>query len=180
MVSLGLYMTNEGKTRISTFSEAQVHHVWGYLGFVAETLIFVVTGVIIGHKVLKSSIITWKDYLFVIPLYLLLHIIRFFTLFIFWPILKKTGYGLNFNQLILLSFAGLRGAVGMALALLVANDPQVPEKIREVVLFLTAGVAFLTILVNGVMTGPLIKKLGLSRMPVVKKRIMNDILDSID
>ena len=45
---LGLYMTNTGFTSISTESEHSVHHVWGYIGFVAETIIFMLTGIIMG------------------------------------------------------------------------------------------------------------------------------------
>jgi len=48
IVSLGLYMTNTGKTKISAESEHAVHHVWGYIGFVAETVIFIVSGIIMG------------------------------------------------------------------------------------------------------------------------------------
>ena len=49
-MALGLYMTNSGKTRISAESEHSVHHVWGYFGFIAETLIFILTGVIMGER----------------------------------------------------------------------------------------------------------------------------------
>ena len=48
IVSLGLYMTNTGKTRISAESEHSVHHVWGYIGFMAETVIFILSGIIMG------------------------------------------------------------------------------------------------------------------------------------
>jgi NhaP-type Na+/H+ or K+/H+ antiporter len=50
IVFLGLYMTNTGKTRISTESEHAVHHVWGYIGFVAETVIFILSGIIMGER----------------------------------------------------------------------------------------------------------------------------------
>ena len=43
--AFGLYMSNIGKTRISTES---VHHVWGFIGFLAETIIFILTGLIMG------------------------------------------------------------------------------------------------------------------------------------
>jgi len=46
--ALGLYMTNTGKTRISPESEHAVHHVWSYVGFVAETIIFMLSGIIMG------------------------------------------------------------------------------------------------------------------------------------
>ena len=50
VVFMGLYMTNVGKTRISAESEHAVHHVWGYIGFVAETVIFILSGIIMGER----------------------------------------------------------------------------------------------------------------------------------
>jgi len=46
--AFGLYMSNIGKTRISAESEHAVHHVWGFIGFLAETIIFILTGLIMG------------------------------------------------------------------------------------------------------------------------------------
>lgn len=48
IVVTGLYMTNIGKTRISSEAHHAVHHVWGFIGFVAETVIFIVSGIIMG------------------------------------------------------------------------------------------------------------------------------------
>ena len=39
------------------------------------------------------------------------------------------GYGLSFKEVVLCAYAGLRGAVGMSLALMVAADPGIPEYI---------------------------------------------------
>jgi NhaP-type Na+/H+ or K+/H+ antiporter len=47
----------------------------------------------------------------------------------FWPILKKLGYGLSIQEVLVCSYAGLRGAVGMSLALMVAADDEIPEYI---------------------------------------------------
>jgi len=38
---------------------------------------------------------------------------------LFWPCLKNMGYGMSFKQIILATYAGLRGAVGLSLALMV-------------------------------------------------------------
>lgn len=48
LVTMGLYMTNVGKTQISSDSEMQIHAIWSYIGFVAETLIFFLTGFVLG------------------------------------------------------------------------------------------------------------------------------------
>lgn len=46
--ALGLFMTNSGKTGISIESEHAVHHVWSYIGYMAETVIFILSGIIMG------------------------------------------------------------------------------------------------------------------------------------
>lgn len=48
LVTCGLYMTNIGHTRISTESEETIHHIWAYFGFAAETLVFLLTGFVLG------------------------------------------------------------------------------------------------------------------------------------
>lgn len=50
VVALGLYMTNTGKTWISSQSEHTIHNIWGYVGFVAETAIFIISGIIMGER----------------------------------------------------------------------------------------------------------------------------------
>ena len=51
LVALGLYMSKTGKTGFSTDSEHAVHYIWGYIGFMAETLIFIFAGVIMGNMI---------------------------------------------------------------------------------------------------------------------------------
>ena len=93
IVAIGLYMTHSGKTKISAESKHSVHHVWGYIGFVAETVIFLLSGIIIGHKMEEDNLIELQDFFCLIGNYIILHFIRFGSLLLFWPILKKLGYG---------------------------------------------------------------------------------------
>lgn len=55
LVAFGLYMTYSGKTKISVESQHALHHVWGYIGFAAETLIFILSGIIIGDRFLGEA-----------------------------------------------------------------------------------------------------------------------------
>jgi NhaP-type Na+/H+ or K+/H+ antiporter len=181
LVALGLYMTNSGKTRISAESEHSVHHVWGYFGFIAETVIFILTGVIMGDRATDEDIkIDYTDYLKCIAAYIMLHVIRFIMIFIFWPLLSRLGYGMSFNQVILCSYAGLRGAVGMSLALMVASSSKVPRYIQDVVLLHVAGVALLTLLINATTTGMLVRYLGLARYSDIKKNILIGLTYQLD
>jgi len=71
--------------------------VWSYIGFSAETLIFLMTGVIFGEKVLHNEYIQAKDYALLIVNYFMLLFIRFGMLLISWPLMKRMGYGLSFK-----------------------------------------------------------------------------------
>ena len=173
LVGLGLYMTNTGKTGISARSEHAVHHIWGYFGFAAETLIFTLTGVIMGDRSQHpDNTIGVIDYVKVLGSYLVLHVIRFFMILLFWPLLSKMGYGMSFNQVILCSYAGLRGAVGLSLALMVVSSDKIPRYIQDVILLHVAGVALLTLIINATTTQALITYLGLSRYSDLKKNIL--------
>lgn len=47
-----------------------------------------------------------------------------------------------------MAYGGLRGAIGIAFALIVANDNDLPIKFRSIVLFQMAGAAVLTLISN--------------------------------
>ena len=67
-----------------------------------------------------------------------------------WPLLIWTGEGFNFAELILSVWGGLRGALGIALSLVVFTNFEIENaRTRTLVLFHTCGVAALTLIVNG-------------------------------
>lgn len=164
IVALGLYMTRSGKTRFSAESEHSVHHVWGYIGFVAETVIFILSGLIMGQRAVQDAKLDGMDIIkLVFGTYPMLLVIRFVVILMFWPLLRKLGYGLTFNQVVLCAYAGLRGAVGMSLALMVTVDDDIPAYIQDVILLHVAGIALMTLLINATTTAWLVRKLGLSK-----------------
>jgi NhaP-type Na+/H+ or K+/H+ antiporter len=63
---------------------------------------------------------------------------------------------------LLSSYAGLRGAVGLALALIVKASPEVDEYIKNVIILHVGGVAVLTLVINAPTTGHLVRYLKLT------------------
>lgn len=55
----------------------------------------------------------------------MLHIIRFVGILLMLPILNLSGYKINVKTCIFLAFAGLRGAVGLSLAIIVSIDDKI-------------------------------------------------------
>lgn len=176
LVSLGLYMTRSGRTMISAESEHSVHHVWGYIGFIAETLIFILTGLIFGERIMEESSITWVDFIkLIFGTYPILHVIRFFTIILFWPCLRKMGYGMTFKEVLLSTYAGLRGAVGMSLALMVSIEKKIDQEIQDVILLHVGGIALMTLLINATTTEWLVRRLGLNKESDFQKNILYGI-----
>lgn len=95
--------------------------------------------------------------------YPLLHVIRFLVNLMFWPCLRRMGYGMTFKEVLLTTYAGLRGAVGMSLALMVSIEPLIDAHIQDVILVHVGGMAMMTLLINATTTGCLVRKLGLTK-----------------
>ena len=107
--------------------------------------------------------VTWSWIALLFGLYFLLHVIRFGFILLVKPILNLTGYEFNFKHSIIVSYGGLRGAVGLALALIVTHSEILPEEIGIVTVFNISGIVLLTLVVNGTTTGFVIKSLGLKK-----------------
>lgn len=176
LVSLGLFMARSGRTMISAESEHAVHHVWGYIGYIAETLIFILTGLIFGERIMEESSITYLDFVkLIFGTYPILHLIRFGSILMFWPCLRRMGYGMTFNEVLLSTYAGLRGAVGMSLALMVTIEQRIDQHIRDIILIHVGGMALMTLLINATTTEWLVNRLGLNKESDIQKNILYGI-----
>jgi NhaP-type Na+/H+ or K+/H+ antiporter len=164
LVALGLLMGGIGRTRISPEVEHFLHEFWEMAAFLANTLIFLIVGVIIASRI----VFTAEDFLILGIIYIGIHIVRAITISTFFPIMKKAGYGIDKKNAYVLWWGALRGAIGLALALIVAGETLIPEEIRQQFLFFTAGIVTLTLLVNATTIGYLVKSLGLTKLAPAK------------
>ncbi len=177
---LGLYMSAWGKHSITSQSEESVHHVWGYVAYASETMIFCMSGVIIGHKVIMGEIVEGKDYGLLILFYVCMYLIRMIFLGMFYPVLKYYAYGVTWRDAIIIVHGGmLRGALGLILALIISVEDELDEKVRHLSLFHMAGIAVLTLVINAPTTGPLLKGLGLADTSKVQETVIQEVLFKI-
>lgn len=175
VVTLGIAMAGPGKTRVSPAVTHFLHDFWELAAFIANTLIFIIVGVVIAQQV----DFTFNDLIVLLIVYAGVHVARLGTIYVFYPIMRKIGYGLTFKDSIVLWWGGLRGAVGLALALIVAIENRIPLEVRSQVLTLTAGLVVLTSLINATTVKWLIDKLGLSKIGEVKAELMQQSLNQI-
>merc|ERR1712014_348818 len=89
--------------------------------------------------------LSWGDFGDLFILYVYIHITRGLVMALFFPLLRKMGYGLTWKEASVCVFGGLRGAVGVAMALLVKGNAKDDCRIG----FQICGIVFLTLAVNG-------------------------------
>lgn len=171
LVAFGLTIAYVGKPRLKPQVNIFMRSFWELLTYIANTLIFIIVGVVIAEKVDFS----WSHCAILLLVYIALNIIRYITIMMLYPIMKRSGYGLNKKESIILTWGGLRGALGMTLALMVSYTPAIPEEIRSQVLFFTAGTVTLTLCINATTMRWLLNKLGLIYIPTARTMMENKI-----
>jgi len=126
------------------------------------------------------------------------------------PVLSHIGYGLSWQNMMVMTWGGLRGAVGICLSLMVFKDrelcedsllgPKVQLSLKHLTttfmylntflsnicisifpqfLLQTAGIVFLTLLINGTTTKVLLSMLKLTELSVGKIQDMSNAVRQI-
>lgn len=176
LVALGLLIGGFGRSSISPQVEHFMHEFWELAGFIANCLIFLIVGFVIAER----TQFTANDFVSLGIIYVGIHVVRALVILMHYPFMKNAGYGLPVKDAIVVWYGALRGAIGLALALIVAGvdsnvmaetmsiTPQEATTIKDQFLFLIAGTVTLTLLVNATTIKALVQKLGLLDIAPVK------------
>lgn len=167
LVAFGLTFSYKGKPKLKPQVNQFMEKFWELLAHIANTLVFIIVGIVIAEKVDVS----WHNIGILLILYIGLNIIRFIMIMMLYPFMKHLGYGLSKRESVILTWGGLRGALGMTLALMVSYTPDIPEEIRKQILFFTAGIVTLTLSVNATTMRWLLKKLGLIHISTARTQM---------
>lgn len=130
IVCLGLYFSAVGKRKIYPESEHALHNVWASIQYGSETLIFLLTGIVVGISMVGTSTITSSDWMRMFIFWFLMIISRVIMVLTFYPLIIRSGYGISVKELVVLIYGGLRGALGMCLSLFVGVDPDLNIRFR--------------------------------------------------
>lgn len=136
---------------------------WTLVEHLLNTVLFVLGGVVWGSVVAEGErdrIWTAVDWGYLLLLYVLLTVIRFVLFTLAYPITSRIGLKTDVKETIFQVYGGLRGAVGIALAIALDNavTSRLPEDsiyaVQTAHLFaMVGGIAFLTLVINGTTAG---------------------------
>lgn len=157
LVFFGLAISYYGRLALKPRVNSFMNEFWELAAHLGNTLIFIIVGVVIALK----TDFTLNSFLLLGCLYIGLNLIRWVMILMLYPLLKRFGYGFSMRESVVLSWGGLRGALGLTLALMVSYATGIPEEVRQQILFLTGGIVTLTLLINATTIGWLLRILGL-------------------
>lgn len=182
VMTLGMFYAAVARTAFKGDSQQSLHHFWEMVAYIANTLIFILSGVVIADGVLNNDNhferhgTSWG---YLILLYVFVQFSRIIVVGLLFPFLQYFGYGLDWKESIILVWSGLRGAVALALSLSVkrASDnldqSHITAEVGTLFVFFTGGVVFLTLIVNGSTTQFFLQLLGMDKLSATKIRILN-------
>lgn len=166
VVTAGLMMSARERVTISPPVGHFLHQFWEMLSYVANTLIFFLVGLLIADQIGMARPI---DYLLIVAAWAAVMTIRSLVTFLFRPLFELAGSPVAAGEAAVASWGGLRGAVSLALALIVSQQESIPESVRGQILLVTAGIVFLSILVNGTTIGVLLRRFGYDVPPAAER-----------
>lgn len=128
-----------------------MHQVWSTLEWICNTLIFFFAGIAAGDRL--YNYFTVEDLYIVVSLYFLLFLVRSIVVGLLFPFLARpegTGKGLacSFLDAVFMVWGGLRGALGIALALIVQSSDILPTEQSSKIFIYVAGIVAMTLILN--------------------------------
>jgi len=211
VVCVGLCFSRGGRTSISPEVFHFLHEFWETLGYLANTIIFLITGIAISYLIVPlfttqpprpSPLLTPRDLGISFVIYACGLGIRLFVFLLTYLPFRRTPYGWTWKEMLISSWGGLRGAVGLALGLDVlfsaqsavpcpdddpAASPFAPPTIscialRSTILLHVAMMVLCTLLINAPLMKPLLAVLRfvelsreeLTMLALVAERLKKD------
>jgi len=149
--------------------------IWHFFEILGNTIVFFLAGALVGKSL---AAINFSDLLWAIVMYIFCVLIRLFMLVCMLPLLSLTGQRLTVKDILVMTWGGLRGMVGLALAILVKQDAaggKLSELDGDRVLFLVGSVAALTLIVNAPTSPALTRVLGISQATEGRRVLMANV-----
>ncbi|XVE91879.1 hypothetical protein REPUB_Repub01dG0049300 [Reevesia pubescens] len=179
VVTLGMFYAAVAKTAFKGDGQQSLHHFWEMVAYIANTLIFILSGVVIAEGVLGNDKIFENGYSwgYLILLYFFAQISRCIVVGALYPFLRYSGDGLDLKEAAILIWSGLRGPVALSLSLSVKcssdSSPNISSGTGSLFVFFTGGIVFLTLIVNGSTTQFLLQFLDMDKLSAAKRRILD-------
>ncbi|MDD2766502.1 MAG: sodium:proton antiporter [Candidatus Moranbacteria bacterium] len=166
-VMASMVIGNYGRCKISPRVEEYMEKFWGYFAFIANSLVFILMGLLFAGLPIHFSQFVW-------PIMVTVLVVMIGRALSIYPVIgflnrtkKEEHIPLSWQHL--LSWGSLRGALAVTMVLLIPNDLTLAGweysfSIKEFISALTIGCVYFTLLVKATSIGSMIKKMKLDQL----------------
>ncbi|MCA8931125.1 MAG: cation:proton antiporter [Rhodospirillaceae bacterium] len=170
VVVAALVMGSNGRSRLSPESWRALQTVWAQLGHWAAALVFVLASMLVP-RFLEAA--TPYELGLLVVVIVSAFAARALTLFGLLPLLTALGLAqtVRLPEKLVILWGGLRGALTLALALAVVEDPRLTDDEQQFVAMLATGFVLFTLFVNGITLRPMVHWLGLDRLAPMEQAL---------
>jgi len=170
VVTMGVYLGTKGPHVVTPSTRLQAGSMWSMVTFILESLIFMLVGLELPRVIDALQAHTLPRLVaIVLAATLACIVVRFVWVFISIYVgdgvhgKGKANAKTRWKKPFFIAWAGLRGADSLviALALPLTIHGGAPFPSRDLIIFVTIGVIFMTLVVQGFSLAPLVRKLGL-------------------
>ncbi|MGP3697518.1 cation:proton antiporter [Rhodobacter sp. NSM] len=175
VVTAGIAMNLAGPGRLSPSTWNLLGDTWEMLSHWAGSLIFIVTALLIPRLIGRAT--AW-DLVLIGIVVLAAVVARGVMLSGLLPLLTRLNLSPKVERpyRVAILWGGLRGAVTLALALAVTENPMVPPHVKREVGILATGFVLFTLLVQGTTLRLVIRRLGLARLTPLDLALSNQVI----
>ncbi|MGF1454370.1 MAG: cation:proton antiporter [Alphaproteobacteria bacterium] len=172
VVTAAMVIGSEGRTRVSPGMWGSLRDTWQLIDFVATSLIFTFAAMLAPAALADLAPM---DLWVVLAVLVATVVARALVLYGLMPGLSVLGVAqpISGSYKAVLVWGGLRGAVTVALALAISENPGVPEETQRFILVSATSVVLLTLVVMAPTIRPLMSGLGLNTLGK-RERVMRD------
>jgi CPA1 family monovalent cation:H+ antiporter len=166
VVTAALVLGSRGRTVITPNTWNLLHHTWEQIGFWANSIVFILVGMAVPVIMAGFSL---NEALLLAALIISAFSARAFIVFGLIPVLGyfRLSHRVSTAFKSVIFWGGLRGAVSLALALVVMENAAIDDEIRHFVSILVTGFVLFTLLVNATTIRLVMNFFGLGNLSTI-------------
>ncbi|GAW83243.1 sodium/hydrogen exchanger 1 [Plasmodium gonderi] len=161
IVCYGLFINAYGHIALDEVAQRKHKEIVELLSLMGNSSIFIISGIIsfgMMENVFKDNL---NSFMYIVLTYIYLVFARSIMILIFTPFLSRIGYPVNWKEILLLIWGGLRGGIVLVLGLRVEAENKINDTLTKELAYYISGSVLLILTIQGLTFECLYKMLNI-------------------
>ncbi|CAA9990636.1 sodium/hydrogen exchanger, putative [Plasmodium knowlesi strain H] len=161
IVCYGLFINAYGHIALDEVAQRKHKEIVELLALMGNSSIFIISGIVsfgMMENVFKDNL---YFFMYIVLTYIYLVLARSIMIVIFTPFLSRIGYPINWKEILLLIWGGLRGGIVLVLGLRIEAENKINDKLTKELAYYISGSVLLILTIQGLTFECLYKMLNI-------------------